>query len=72
MANEEDSEKRNNHQSGKEEVTEEKELRRRFDAAVSRQMTGLAAVVAVHLSGLAALHRHMSDFTTPVTLHLVT
>lgn len=46
-----------------------KELRRRFNGALSRQMTGLAAVVAVHLSGLAALHRHVTNLTTPVNQH---
>lgn len=32
-------------------------------------MTGLAAVVAVHLSGLAALHCHVTNLTTPVNQH---
>lgn len=49
-----------------------KELRRCFNGAFSGQVTGLATVVAVDLRRLAALHGHMTDLATPVTLDLVT
>lgn len=43
-----------------------------FDRALFCQVAGLATVVAVYLTGLAALHGNMTDLTTSVTLHFVT
>lgn len=43
-----------------------------FDGALFCQVASLAAVVAVHLACLAALHSNMADLTTPVTLDFVT
>jgi len=43
-----------------------------FDGALFRQVASLATVVAVHLTGFAALNSNMADLTTPVTLHFVT
>lgn len=70
LANEEGLEKENYHQSGKE-GQQRKRLCGRFDGAFFCQMTGLAAVVAVHLGRFAALHCHMPDLTTPANWHTV-
>jgi len=43
-----------------------------FDGAFFRQVAGLAAVVAVHLTGLAALHGHVANLPTPVALDFFT
>lgn len=71
LANEEGLEKENYHQSRKE-GQQRKQLCGRFDGAFSRQMTGLAAVVAVYLGRFTALHCNMPDLATPVTLDFVT
>lgn len=35
-------------------------------------MASVAALVAVHLTGFAALHSHMADLATPVTFYFIT
>lgn len=74
LANEEDSERNNttNHQSEKRRGIRGNHLCSGFDGALFCQVAGLATVVAVHLTGLAALHSNMADLTTPVTLDFVT
>lgn len=68
LASEEDSEKNNttNHQSEKNRRGNKGHwLCGGFDGALFRQVAGVAAFVAVHLTGFAALHSNMANLATP-------